>query len=169
MHTVVGVGGARWVSPVRARRVALCLLLALSGCASPPPPPKPTTLKATLQVAANSNPDASRRASPLVLRVYELKSSAAFDSADFLSIYDRDQATLGAEVAGREEFVLRPGDNRLWEKPTGNDVRFVGVLAAFRDIERARWKALVPVKPNATNVITIKVDGISLSAVATAQ
>ena len=144
--------------------VALSLTVALVGCSSTPAPPKPTIAKASVQASATVNPDARKRASPLVVRIYELKSTAAFDAADFLSLYDRDQATLGADMVGREEFTLRPGESRPWEKTLGPEVRFIGVMAAYRDIERARWKTVITVKPAARNVITINAEDINLSA-----
>jgi type VI secretion system protein VasD len=144
-------------------------LTAVGGCASPPPPPKPTVVAATVQASANANPDVRKRASPLVVRIYELKSSAAFDAADFLSLYERDQATLAAEMGSREEFTLRPGDSKPWEKVVGPDVRFIGVMAAFRDIEHARWKTLIPLKPNMRNVVTIRADDIAISGTVAAQ
>jgi len=117
----------------------------------------------------NVNPDTRKRASPIVIRVYELKSSASFDAADFLSLYERDQATLAAEMGSREEFVLGPGESKPWEKVAGDGVRFIGVIAAFRDIERARWKAKVPVKANARNVITIRADEITVTGTVDAR
>jgi type VI secretion system protein VasD len=153
----------------QAARVAVAGLVALLAACAGPAPPKPTIVAATLQAAANVNPDAHKRASPLVVRIYELKSSAAFDAADFLSLYERDQATLAAEMGAREEFTLRPGDTKPWEKTVGPDVRYIGVIAAFRDIERARWKALVPVKANARNVVTIRADDITVAGTVTAQ
>jgi type VI secretion system protein VasD len=146
----------------------LAIAALLSGCSSaPPPPPKPTQIAATLTASANVNPDLRKRASPVVVRVYELKSSAAFDAADFISLYERDQATLGAEMGSREEFTLRPGDSKPWEKTAGADVRYIGVMAAYRDIEHARWKALIPLKANVRNVIAIKVDEIAVTGSAT--
>lgn len=156
--------------PVRALQAltfALCALLA--GCASPPPAPKPTSVKASVQAAADVNPDARKRASPLVVRIYELKSAAAFEASDFLSLYDRDQATLGADMLGREEFTMRPGETRPWEKTLGPEVRFIGVMAAYRDIEHARWKTLIALKPGQKNTLTIKADAISVTGSAVAQ
>ena len=166
MHTMFASAIATRTPAARALRdIALASVVAmLAACAGPSPvPPKPTVVAATLQASANVNPDVRKRASPVVVRLYELKSSAAFDAADFLSLYERDQATLAAEMGSREEFTLRPGDNQPWEKTVGPDVRFIGVIAAFRDIERARWKALVPVKPNARNVVTIRADDIAIA------
>ena len=162
----VRVRSRAWHAAGVAGFVAAFIVM-LAACAAAPP--KPTVVAATLQASANVNPDARKRASPLVVRIYELKSSAAFDAADFLSLYERDQATLAAEMGAREEFMLRPGDNKPWEKTVGPDVRFIGVIAAFRDIERARWKALVPVKANARNIVTIRADDITITGSATTQ
>jgi len=142
---------------------AACMLASvlIAGCASPP---KPTLVSATLQAGANVNPDSHKRASPLVVRVYELKSAAAFEAADFVSLYERDQVTLAAEMAAREEFVLRPGETRPWEKTVAPDAKFIGVVAAFRDIERARWKTLVAIKPNVKNIVTIQASEIAVTA-----
>ena len=139
--------------------VAAALLIA--ACSSPP---KPTTVAATLQAGAAVNPDLRKRASPIVIRVYELKSAAAFEAADFVSLFDRDQATLAAEMAGREEFILRPGESKPWDKTLAPDTKFIGVLAAFRDIERARWKSIVAVKPNAKNELSIRADDVALDS-----
>lgn len=139
----------------------LAALVIVAGCSSPP---KPTTVSASLQAGAGVNPDLRRRASPIVVRVYELKSAAAFDGADFVSLYERDQATLAAEMGAREEFILRPGETKQWDKTTAPDTKFIGVMAAFRDIERARWKSIVAIQPNAKNTLAIRADDIGIEA-----
>jgi type VI secretion system protein VasD len=169
MRMITAVESARR-APVRVLRgLTLALFALLVGCSSAPPPPKPTSVKALVQAAADVNPDARKRASPLVVRIYELKSAAAFDAADFLSLYDRDQATLAADLVGREEFTMRPGESRPWEKILGPEVRFIGVMAAYRDIEHAGWKTVIAVKPGLKNAVTIKADAINLSASVVAQ
>ena len=141
------------------RILVVVAALLIAACSSPP---KPTTVAATLQAGSAVNPDLRKRASPIVIRVYELKSAAAFEAADFVSLFERDQATLAAEMAGREEFILRPGESKPWQKTLAPDTKFIGVLAAFRDIERARWKSIVAVKPNAKNQISIKADDVAV-------
>lgn len=128
------------------RRVARWLLVSvvvalLAGCASAPPPPKPTIITATLDATAGVNPDAKGRASPIVVRVFELKSVAAFNNADFFSLWDRERETLSAEMLGRDEFQLRPGEQKKFERTLQPDTRYVGVIAAFRDLERSNWRS----------------------------
>ena len=148
---------------VALRHAVSCVLVAalLAACASPP---KPTLVAASLQAAAALNPDARKRASPLVVRLYELKSTAAFDTADFVSLYERDRATLAADMAAREEFVLRPGETLKWDKTVAADTKFIGVMAAFRDIERARWKSVVAIKPGVLNKITVHAEDVGIAA-----
>jgi type VI secretion system protein VasD len=153
-------GGARHVATAVLAWL-LGSLLALAACSSPP---KPTLVSATLKAGTDVNPDLRKRASPIVVRVYELKSSAAFEGADFVSLYERDQATLAAEMGAREEFTLRPGETRQWDKATAPDTKFIGVMAAFRDIEHARWKSIVPVKANAKNTVSIRLDQVGVDA-----
>ena len=92
--------------------VAAALAAALLACAGGPP--KPAQVTGTVEASAQVNPSTSKRPSPLLVRVYELKSVAAFNSADFMSLYQRDQAELAADLLGREEFMLAPGECRWW-------------------------------------------------------
>lgn len=145
----------------------------LTACAglfskAPPPPPKPGTLSINVAAASNTNPNANNRPSPVVVRLYELKAVALFEAADFLSLYEKDQSVLGADIVVRDEFVLLPGDTRVTNKPLAADTKFIGVVAAFRELERARWRAVVAVQPNKNNLVAIHLDGISVRAAVTA-
>lgn len=121
----------------------------LAGCSSPPPPPKPVVTPVSLDLigAADMNPDARGRASPLAVRVYALKTSAPFDAADFFALFEKDQATLGAELVHREEALLRPGDSRSLKFVLPAEAKALAFLAAYRDLERARWREVRPVQP----------------------
>jgi type VI secretion system protein VasD len=108
-----------------------------AGCASKP---VVTPVALTLSAGADANPDVRGRASPLTVRVYALKSPGPFEAADFFSLFDKDQATLGAELVQREELLLRPGESRKLDLVLPADARAIGVLAAYRDLERSRWR-----------------------------
>jgi type VI secretion system protein VasD len=98
------------------------------------------TLQITVEAAADVNPDARRRASPVTVRVYALKTLAAFDSADFFSLFEKDQATLGAEVVMKEEMLLRPGESKVINVKLGPEAKSLAYFAAFRDLEKATWR-----------------------------
>ena len=127
---------------------AACIasLLFLAACASTP---KPTIVKITLQAQPSVNPDSNGRASPVVLRFYELKSITAFNAADFFSIFDNEQKTLGAELVSSEVFQLRPGEKLEVDRPLNADTRHLAAIAAFRDLEHSQWRATLALPPKA--------------------
>ncbi|MEO7242134.1 MAG: type VI secretion system lipoprotein TssJ [Variovorax sp.] len=124
--------------------LALVLPLAFVGCATKP---VVTPLSLTAKAGADSNPDSRGRASPLKVRVYALKSPGAFQGADYFSLNDSETATLGAELVQREEMLLQPGETKKLELILPADVKVIGVVAAYRDLERARWREVRPVQP----------------------
>ncbi|MDY0743302.1 type VI secretion system lipoprotein TssJ [Paucibacter sp. R3-3] len=148
-----------------ASRILLSVLactaaLALAGCGSSPP--KPTQLSGTIKASPAVNPSASARPSPLLLRVYELKTDAAFGKADFMALYQRDQAELAADLVAREEYMLSPGETRSFTKKLAPETRFIGVLAAYRDLEHAVWRKVVPVPPGEKLQAVIQADALSV-------
>jgi type VI secretion system protein VasD len=137
-------------------------LIVLAGCASAP---KPTQLTGgSIEATAQINPSVTKRPSPLVLRVYELKGATAFNSADFVALFQRDTAELGADLVSREEMVLQPGETRpVAAKTLAPEVKFIAVMGAFRDLERAQWRSVVTVLPGQKQRITIRADALSVS------
>jgi len=129
----------------------------LAKAEPPPPPPKPVLVvpDRELQMAVRAgnqlNPDFQGRPSPVVVRVYLLRAGINFGAADFFSLYERDAAVLGADLLAREEVQLRPGTTVSIARKFPNDARFLGVVVAFRDIERSSWRALssLPLPPPA--------------------
>ncbi len=140
---------------------ALGVALLLTSCAAPP---KPASVTGTIQVSAQANPSASKRPSPLLIRIYELKSAATFNGADFMSLYQRDQAELAADLLAKEEFVLSPGETKTFAKTLAPDTRFLGVVAAYRDVEHAKWRSVVPITPSQPQKVTVKAGELAVEA-----
>lgn len=148
---------------VRSRTAAAVSIFALAwaaascGKAPPPPPTAPppavtiaappeAKVKAAMTLAAQGdvNPDANGRPSPVVVRVYQLRADGAFTGADFFALYNDEQKTLGAELITRDEFVLAPSESRTLDVTLSPDARYLGAIAAFRDIRNAQWRAVAP-------------------------
>jgi type VI secretion system protein VasD len=131
--------------------LALVAVLIMAGCGKGPPPPlviapppKPVPAALTIAASADTNPDATGRPSPVVVRVYQLKGDVAFTGAEFFPLFDDDQKVLGPELISRDEYVLAPSEKRTVEVAVSDDTRFVGAVAAFRDIRNSEWRVLVP-------------------------
>jgi type VI secretion system protein VasD len=155
-------GGARvdtWGRHLAALLVAAALL---GACASKPP--KPASVAGTIQASPQVNPSASNRPSPLLVRVYELKSASAFNAADFMSLYQRDQASLAADMLAKEEFTMAPGETKSFAKTLAPDTRFLGVVGAYRDLEHAKWRSVVPIVPNQPHKVTVTAGELAIEA-----
>ena len=144
---------------VLKRVAAAGVLLTVAACAGAP---KPTQVAGTIEASAKVNPSASKRPSPVLVRVYELKTAAAFNAADFMSLYQRDKAELGADLLGKDEFVLAPGESKTFAKTLAPETRFLGVLAAYRDVEHAQWRSVVAVQPGQMHKVTIHANELAV-------
>ena len=140
-----------------------CSLALVVGCGSAP------LLQGTIKVDPTTNPDLRGRPSPIVVRVYELKSLAAFNSADFFSIFEKEQETLGSELVGREEYELQPGETRPYRRQLQPDTKFLGVVAAFRDLEHSRWRSAVPVPARRRGAFSLGIQARAVMVTVTAR
>lgn len=133
------------------------LLAGAYGCGGdkPPPPPPPTRIEAKIIAAKDLNPDMRGVPSPLFLRVYALRAETAFANAGFFQLHENDTAVLGGDLIKRSEHVLRPGETQPLIRELEDEVRFLGFVAAYQEIDRATWRALLPVPQNKTTKVTI--------------
>jgi type VI secretion system protein VasD len=120
--------------------LGLLVIASMAGCAAAP---KPAETKMQIVATADVNPDGKGRPSPIVVRVFQLKTEAEFAKADFFAIYDREKEVLGGSLIAREEYTLEPGETEDMKFEISRDARFLGVLAAYRD-QGAHWRALSP-------------------------
>lgn len=124
---------------------ALAMTLLLGGCTTLSPFSTMTKLTLTLTASDQLNPDLNGRPSPVVVRLFELRHPVAFENSDFFSLYERARETLAPDLISSEELELRPGEAvELRLGITGNG-RYVGILAAYRDLPHARWRYTLPV------------------------
>ena len=136
-------------------------LAALSGCSA-----SPTRIEAAIVAAPDLNPDTSGRASPLVVRLYQLKSPVAFNNASFFALFDSDADALGQDLQGKEEIELKPGEKLEIERELQPETRFVGIMAGYRDIDNASWRAVAEVPEGETTDLKIDFGRLTVKVVA---
>jgi len=129
------------------RMLALSAALALAGCSTSipsgeQPPREQTALDITISAASDVNPDDQGRAAPILVRVYELKATDNFANADYFSLHNSDKKTLEGDLLARDEFIMRPGDTQVIRRPSNPNMRAIGVLAGYRDLAHADWRAI---------------------------
>jgi type VI secretion system protein VasD len=121
----------------------LACLLALSACASGDPKPKaPIRLELSVKARSAINPDDHGRPSPIVVRIYELKSDAAFKDADFHTLQTKDKTLLAGDLVKRDELQMRPGEHRTTVRRVDPTTTAIGVLAAYRDLPNSIWRVV---------------------------
>jgi type VI secretion system protein VasD len=138
-----------------------CALLV--SCGAPPPPPPPTIAEIAVTSTADANPDSTGKGAPVLVRVYQLSSTSAFDKADFFQLYEHEAETLGADLVGRDELLVTPGATQQLHKELKPGVGFIGVLVAFRDIQNATWRATAAPPPNQTTLVQVTVQGLAVN------
>lgn len=136
-------------------------LLVLSGCADKKP--SPTLIDLAISAALDINPNAQGRASPVVLRLYHLASPNAFEEADFFQLFEQDAAILGEDMVGREEIIVTPGAVQQLSQEVGPEVRYLGVIAAYRETETSVWRATADIAPAEVNAYALQIDALAVT------
>lgn len=130
----------RAVSGRMALGATLLAALLIAGCGATPP--KPMATKGQLVASADVNPNSSGRASPVHVRIFQLKEDGAFLGADFWALVDKEQETLAASLVQRQEFDLSPGETKDFELKIDPEARVLAVMAEYADYRNAQWRAV---------------------------
>lgn len=129
-----------------------------TGCAKP---------RVELAVASqpNVNPDNSGRPSPVIVKVLELRNDVAFKQAEFQTLFNTPLQILGADLLAADELTFIPGEaRRVAYQPTPN-TKFVGVIAGFRQMDRALWRIIKPVDPKKGNWLSFELNDVTILVV----
>lgn len=147
----------------RRNVVASLALSLLSGCGGGDKGPRTTGLRFIVSADDLINPNAESQPAPVLLRIYELKSLTAFQSAAFFQLLDNDTAVLGADLVAKREIEIKPGERQGFDRNTPVDTHFIGVVAGFRQIDSAVWRANLEITPEQSGLIVVKVTAQTVS------
>ena len=100
----------------------------------------PDALTISINTASDLNPDSEGRSSPIVLRIYELSDMKVYKESDFFDIFDNDKEILGEALVNKSEMELNPNESRKIDIPLNEKTKYIGFLAAYRDIDTAKWR-----------------------------
>lgn len=109
------------------------------------------------------NPDDSEHASPLVIRLYELKDNKKFEGMEFYDIYLNDKKILGKNLIDKhtlKHFV--PDTKRKKQFVLNKKTKFVGLFAEFSNYKDSDFRAVVEIDPHFDRKIDIVLTGNSL-------
>lgn len=138
--------------------------LLLEGCAAGPAPPAVLTL--TVHGGADQNPDPMGRPAPVAMRLYQLGATGKFNQADPFALIEHEKETLGTDVLGSEEFVIKPSATQTITRTLQKGTQFVGIAVLFRDIDRAQWRATAPVAASGPSNLSLTISGLKATLAA---
>ncbi len=146
---------------------AITLLLPACGLLKP----IPGDLSLALTTSPELNPDSEGRSSPVVLRIYQLNSDTNFKESEFFDIFDDDKSALAETFIEKQELELNPNESRKFSLPLNEKTKYLGLVAAFRNIENAKWRELIEIKSSiptgipifANNELTVRLEKNSIT------
>ncbi|GGF57854.1 type VI secretion lipoprotein [Azorhizobium oxalatiphilum] len=135
-------------------------LAGLTGCAAiPVPPPKPTIIGVRFLADNTINPSPTGVPSPVTVRLYVLKDDTNFMQSDFTTLYTQDAAVLGASMLSKKEIVVPVNGNIPVQDTVPPEATLLGVIAAFRTIDTAQWRATIGLQAGLVNDVQLNLTG----------
>lgn len=118
--------------------VSITILIAITGCSSKVKLPPYTLIFNTDSNVNNS--------APVKIDVFLLKSNEEFMSADFFSLQDKTQNTLGDKLVNEDQFFIRPSQptHYLLEK-NQPEANYIGLVAEYTKLNGKKWRISFPV------------------------
>lgn len=103
-----------------------------------------------LQIQADKtlNTDAAKHAYSIVIRIYHLKQSSAFQHAFYDVFMDTqaEKASLGSDITEVREITLVPGQTYIDTEKIDPSTDYIGIVSLFQNPAADRWKLTFPTK-----------------------
>nr|WP_319528197.1 type VI secretion system lipoprotein TssJ [Pseudomonas laurentiana] len=140
-----------------------CQVLSWFQAPLPLDPRKRVDIVAALDV----NPNLHGRPSPVVLTLYQLSDARTFLKADLSRLADGDEPPVDAAWLARETFQVSPGEWRKHLFVPHPQTRLVGVVAEYRDLDNAQWRAVDVFQAQSPEALRVSLgrDVVSIQAI----
>ncbi len=123
--------------------VAIILFSILTACALFSSGPEATV---HVRSANYLNPNIYGHSSPVVLTIYQLKTQYAFQQADYSALTNNSAKVLGGDLIDKNTIEVRPNSQMKVSQPLSPNTQYLGIVAAYRNINNATWHKVVKIK-----------------------
>jgi type VI secretion system protein VasD len=103
------------------------------------------------------------RASPIVVTLYQLKSTTAFEAVDYFQLAGKPEQALGDSLVAHEQVLLTPGQTLTLPREMDPATLHVGVAASFRAIDPAEWRGAAKLEAGKSNSLVATLAGTALA------
>jgi type VI secretion system protein VasD len=115
--------------------------------------------KVPLRVFASENLNAGAGKQPiaLVVKIYQLRDSTAFEQTAYNQFLDpaKEKAALGDDLISSREVLVLPGQNYDLMETVQQPAGFIGVVALFHSPNTSRWRVSFEAKGSEKKGISI--------------
>lgn len=135
--------------PVRIASLILAACM-LSGCALFGPNVPHANIR--MQSAKYLNPDINGTPSPIVVTIYELKNQFSFTQASYDALATNSASVLGSDLIDQQTIEVRPNSYQSVTQTLSPNTKYLGIVAAYRNIDQSTWHTTVPVNANTSSM-----------------
>ncbi len=149
---------------INAISLILLLLFSLSGCSLIDFFKAGGILFVNIKTEDNINPNANNIASPVVLRIYQLKDKTIFNESSFLQLYHNDEDVLKNELLSKRVITgLYPGNEKEITIPLMEGSQYIGVIVEFSNYRNAVNKGIIALYSSKGAKIDLHLDGLIMT------
>lgn len=118
--------------------ITMLLTILYIGCG-------PGMVKFQINAVENLSPGPDGEPHPVIVKIYMLKQKNSFESAEYSSLWNKPQETLGEDLSGKPLLIeVAPGEkNIIKELPKPKEAAFIGIVAGYHNPEEDGWRRVV--------------------------
>ncbi len=123
-----------------------------------------TSIQLNFSVSHQVNPDEDGRPSPLSVSMVLLSDNKQFEQSDFIRLFQDSEATLAGDLLSQQTFnQLVPGETRKASIILSDQVKYVGLIAAYSQYNKAATKLILPIVTNTKNEYNVSVNKLGIN------
>ena len=137
------------------------LCLSITACQSP------TGIQTAFNIRAAHylNPDINGSAQPVMISVYELKTPVEFNQASYQALTNNAAQALGSSLIDKQYVEIQPGIDQTLSQTVTVNTRYLGIVAAYRNIDQATWRSVLTVPAGHRQIhINVNLESQNLNA-----
>ena len=89
------------------------------------------------------NPDHKKESRPLNISLFYLTDTETFLQADYFDLFQADIDPLAGSLMQQSNVLVLPNSHKSYSEEVPENVRAIGVIYQFRNLEKSQWRAVV--------------------------
>ena len=111
-----------------------------------------------LTASQNANSSGKGASAPIAVSIYSLASSSRFSKAKYFTLEDSSHRTLRTDLIKKQQVLLLPNKSQSITVESGEDVRYIGIVASYNTLKGKVWRRVVDLKKVELKTITVHIE-----------